>query len=73
MDACDTLPPDNGWRIGLIAFGTVLFILFVTGLPSDWGFLLTGCAIFMLWILGVVRLVSHFSRRRRGQCPPDPP
>ena len=63
----------NGWKVGLIAFGFVLFAFMVAGLPFKWGSLVTACAMFTLWTLAAVKFANRFGRSRRIKPPPDAP
>jgi len=76
MDA-DTQEPDNGWKIGLAAFGLFVFIGVVSGLPPEIAIPVFGgtaaCTALALTIIGVVHCVNFRDDPRLAKRPPDDP
>lgn len=71
MDGSQKNSPDDDWKLWLTGFVVVMFSLAVTAMPFEWGFLTTGCAVFALLTLGIVRLVNRNGAPRRINPPPD--
>ena len=68
--------PDNGWKIGLAAFGLFVFIGTVSGLPPKVAMRVVG-AVGLLLALGsiliFIRWLNHRTDPRRAKPPSDPP